>query len=326
MYKFQFFHDTYLIISTYVGEGGTNLPTKEAKLNAIFMREGVPFWVAASGYVILGLIAIGVIPLLFSSLKWYHVLVCYIVAPVLAFCNAYGAGLTDWNTTSTYGKLGLFIFSAWVGSNGGVIAGLASCGVMMSIVSTAADLMQDLKTGHLTGSSPLSMFISQILGTALGCIIAPLTFWMFWNAFDIGDPDGQYSAPYAVIYRQMAIIGVEGFSALPSYCLELCYGFFSLALLLNVVRDVIPSNISRFIPMPMAMAIPFYIGAYFTIDMCIGSLIVYVWERRNKIDADMYVAAMASGLISGDGVWTIPSAVLSLCNVNPPICMSFAST
>ena len=192
------------------------------------MSEGIPFWIAASGYVILGLIAIGVIPLLFSSLKWYHVLICYIMAPVLAFCNAYGAGLTDWNCAATYGKVGLFIFSAWVGSNGGVIAGLASCGVMMSIVSTAADLMQDLKTGHLTGSSPLSMFISQILGTALGCIIAPLTFWMFWNAFDIGYLHGQYLGPFAVIYREMSIIGVEGLSPLLSYCLELCGSFFSL--------------------------------------------------------------------------------------------------
>ena len=73
----------------WIGDGGTNLHSKEAKLNAIFMREEVPFYVAASGYVILGLIAIGVIPLLFSSLKWYHVLICYVMAPVLAFCNAY---------------------------------------------------------------------------------------------------------------------------------------------------------------------------------------------------------------------------------------------
>ena len=313
-------------IYIYIGEGGTNVPIKEAKLNPIFMRDGVPFWVAASGYVILGLIAIGVIPLIFSALKWYHVLLCYIVAPLFAVCNAYGTGLTDWNNTATYAKLVLFILSAWVGTNGGVIAGLASFGIIMNIVWTAADLMQDLKAGHLTSSSPRSMFISQILGTALGCIIAPLTFWMFWNAFDIGNPDGQYLAPFAVIYREMSIIAVQGLSALPSHCLDLCYGFFSLALLLNVIRDMFPSNISRLIPIPMAMAIPFYIGANFTIDVFIGSMIVYVWESRNKIHVGKYVVALAAGLISGDGVWTIPSAVLSLCNVNPPICMSFAST
>lgn len=304
----------------------TTLTTEEKKLNDIFMKEGVPFWVAASGYVALAAIAVGIIPLLFPPLKWYYALLCYVVAPALAFCNAYGAGLTDWSLASTYGKLVLFIFASWAGSNGGVIAGLAACGVMMSIVSTASDLMQDFKTGHLTASSPRSMFISQLAGTLLGCIVAPLTFWMFWTAFDIGAPDGEYKAPLAVIFREMALIGVQGFSALPSHCLQLCYVFFALAVVLNVLKDSVPSKVSRFIPIPMAMAIPFYIGAYFAIDMFVGSVILFVWERVNKKDADVFAGAMASGLICGDGIWTIPSAILALSKVNPPICMSFTST
>lgn len=29
----------------------------------------------------------------------------YIVGPALGFCNAYGAGLSDWNLLTTYGKV-----------------------------------------------------------------------------------------------------------------------------------------------------------------------------------------------------------------------------
>ncbi|EFH53579.1 hypothetical protein ARALYDRAFT_905504 [Arabidopsis lyrata subsp. lyrata] len=120
------------------------------------------------------------------------------------------------------------------GYNGGVIAGLAACGIMMSIVSTVADLMQDFKTGYLTLSSAKSMFVTQLLGTAMGCIIAPVTFWLFWTAFDIGDPDGLYKAPYAVIYREMAILEIEGFAKLPKHCLTLCCRFFIAALIVNL--------------------------------------------------------------------------------------------
>lgn len=95
---------------------------------------------------------------------------------MLAFCNSYGTVLTDWSLASTYAKLGLFVFASWAANNGSVMAGLTACGVMMSIVSTAANLMQDFKTGYLILSSPRSMFVSQILGTALGCVIALLTF------------------------------------------------------------------------------------------------------------------------------------------------------
>lgn len=262
-------------------------------------------------------------PLIFPPLKWYLVLCSYLIAPALAFCNSYGTGLTDWSLSSTYGKVGLFIIAAIVGSDGGVLAGLAACGVMMSIVSTAADLMQDFKTGYLTMSSAKSMFVSQVVGTAMGCVIAPLTFWLYWTAFDIGSPDSAYKAPYAVIYREMAILGVEGFSSLPQHCLAICIGFFLAALAINLVRDVTPKKVSQYIPIPMAMAVPFYIGAYFTIDMFIGTVILFVWERINRKDAEDYAGAVASGLICGDGIWTIPSAILSIFKVDPPICMYF---
>lgn len=120
-------------------------------------------------------------------------LVAGLISPVLAFANAYGAGvsfllassgacclaphaagvagaaaapmahlgsfgdavhpsflpqLTDWNMASLYGKLAIFIFAAWAGLEaGGVIAGLAVCGVVFASVSSASDLMQDFRTG-----------------------------------------------------------------------------------------------------------------------------------------------------------------------------------
>ncbi|KAL7145898.1 hypothetical protein ABFS83_06G004800 [Erythranthe nasuta] len=307
-----------------VTDGNTSkLLAEEKKRDEVFLRDGISNWYAASGYIGLAAISIAVMPMIFPALKWYLVLCSYLIAPALAFCNSYGTGLTDWSLASTYGKIGLFIIASLVGSNGGVIAGLAACGVMMSIVSTAADLMQDFKTGYLTMSSPKSMFVSQIVGTAMGCVIAPLTFWMYWTAFDVGTPDSPYKAPYAVIYREMAILGVEGFSELPKHCLALCCGFFVAALAVNLLRDVTPKKVSQFIPIPMAMAVPFYIGAYFAIDMFVGTVILFVWERINRKSSEDYAGAVASGLICGDGIWTIPSAILSIFRINPPICMYF---
>ncbi|THG07628.1 hypothetical protein TEA_024200 [Camellia sinensis var. sinensis] len=294
----------------YDGESSKLLMEKR-KQDEVFLKDSIPSWFAVSGYVGLAAVSTATLPTIFPPLKWYLVLCSYIFAPALAFCNSYGTGLTDWSLASTYGKIGLFTIASLVGRDGGVIAGLAACGVMMSIVSTAADLMQDFKTGYLTFSSAKSMFVSQVIGTAMGCVLAPLTFWLFWTAFDVGSPDGPYKAPYAVIFREMAILGIEGFSELPKHCLALCCVFFVLALVLNLLRDVTPARVSQFIPIPMAMAVPFYIGAYFAIDMFVGTVILYVWERMNRKDAEDYAGAVASGLICGDGIWTIPSARVS---------------
>ena len=73
----------------------------------------------------------------------------------------------------------------------------------------AAALMGDFKTGWMTLCSPRSMFVAQIIGAALGCVVAPATFLLFYKAFDIGVPGSAYPAPYATIYRAMAVLGVE---------------------------------------------------------------------------------------------------------------------
>ncbi|GFY83192.1 YELLOW STRIPE like 6 [Actinidia rufa] len=346
----------------------------QRKQDGVFLKDRIPSWFTVSGYVGLAAISIATIPSIFPPLKWYLILFSYIIAPALAFGNSYATGLTNWTVAGTYGKISIFIVASFVGSDGGVIAGLASCGVIMSIVNTAADLMQDFKTGYLTLSSAKSMFVSQLIGTAMvmvviaglascgvimsivntaadlmqdfktgyltlssaksmfvsqligtamGCIISPLTFWMFWTAFDVGSPDGQFKVPFGVIYREMAILGVEGFSKLPKHCLALCCGFFVAALVINLLRDLTPANFARFIPIPMAMGGTFYIGAYLAIDMFVGTVILFVWERINRKDAEDYAGAVASGLICGDGIWTVPSAILSIFRVDPPICMYF---
>ncbi|KAL5749292.1 hypothetical protein ACOSP7_023895 [Xanthoceras sorbifolium] len=292
----------------------------------IFLKDQIPTWFAVAGYVIIAVVSIATLPHIFPELKWYFVLVIYVFAPTLAFCNAYGCGLTDWSLASTYGKLAIFTIGAWAGSShGGVLAGLAACGVMMNIVSTASDLTQDFKTGYMTLASPRSMFVSQVIGTAMGCIISPCVFWLFYKAFDdLGVQGSEYPAPFAIVFRNMAKLGVEGFSSLPKDCLLLCYVFFGAAILVNLIKDY-SGKMGRFIPLPMAMAIPFYVGPYFAIDMCVGSLILFVWEKTNKEKAEAFGPAVASGLICGDGIWTLPSSILALAGVQPPICMKFLS-
>ncbi|KAI8005629.1 Metal-nicotianamine transporter YSL1 [Camellia lanceoleosa] len=238
----------------------------------------------------------------------------YLLAPSLAFCNAYGAGLTDINMSYNYGKVGLFALAALAEKQHGVVAGLAGCGLMKSVISVSCILIQDLKTGHLTLTSPRTMLVSQAIGTTIGCVVSPLCFLLF------------YKAPYAVIYRNIAILGVKGFSALPYHCLQLCYGFFGFTVGINLVKDFSPPRIGKWMPLPMAMAVPFLVGAYFSIDMCVGTLIVFVWHKLNPKKAELMVPVVASSLICGEGLWTLPESILSLAGVNPPMCMKFVAS
>ncbi|CAL5056848.1 unnamed protein product [Urochloa decumbens] len=304
--------------SNKVANGDEMIPRDE-----VFKEGSFPAWAAYAGYAGLSIIAVITIPIMFRQIKWYYVIVAYILAPLLGFANSYGTGLTDINMAYNYGKIALFIFAAWAGKDNGVIAGLAGGTLVKQLVLASADLMHDFKTGHMTMTSPRSLLVAQFIGTAMGCMVAPLTFLLFYNAFDIGNPNGYWKAPYGLIYRNMAILGVEGFSALPKHCLTLSVGFFAFAFMFSVARDVLPHKYGRLVPLPMAMAVPFLVGGNFAIDMCVGSLIVFVWNKVNKKEAAFMVPAVASGLICGDGIWTFPSSLLALAKIKPPVCMKF---
>ncbi|XP_048539993.1 iron-phytosiderophore transporter yellow stripe 1-like [Triticum urartu] len=296
---------------------------EEIQRDEIFKSDNIPSWMAYTGYAVLSIISSISIPLMFCQIKWYYVIVAYLLAPVLGFSNSYGAGLTDINMAYNYGKIALFIFAAWAGKKNGVIAGLVGGTLVKQLVLMSAELMHDLKTSYLTSTSPRSMLVAQAIGTGMGCIVSPLTFMLFYKAFDVGNPDGYWKAPYALIYRSMAILGVEGFSALPNHCLSISAGIFAFAMLLSIARDILPRRYGKYVPLPMAMAVPFLVGGSFAIDMCIGSLVVFVWEKMNKKEAIIQVPAVASGLICGDGIWVFPSSLLALAKINPPICMKF---
>ncbi|XP_066346343.1 probable metal-nicotianamine transporter YSL10 isoform X2 [Miscanthus floridulus] len=318
--------------------GGESLPAAEETFDdrrrtELFLKDQIPNTLALSAYLVIAVVSIATVPHIFHQLRWYHVAASYVIAPVLAFCNAYGCGLTDWSLATTYGKLAIFTVGAWAAASdphgsgsGGIIAGLAACGVMIGIVSTASDLTQDFKTGYMTLASPRSMFVSQVIGTAMGCVVAPSVFWLFYNAFrDIGLPGSEYPSPNALVYRNMAILGVQGLGSLPRHCLDLCIAFFTAAIAINLARDLAGARAAAYIPLPMAMAIPFYLGPYFGIDMCIGSLVRLVWDRLDPVRAKAFAPPVASGLICGDGIWTVPQSVLALAGVKPPICMKFLS-
>ncbi|KEH15246.1 metal-nicotianamine transporter YSL3-like protein, partial [Medicago truncatula] len=87
-----------------ITDNNQNQTLDDLTRDEFFIKESIPIWLACVGYAVLTVISIIVIPLIFPQVKWYFVVVAYLLAPILGFCNAYGAGLTDMNMSYNYGK------------------------------------------------------------------------------------------------------------------------------------------------------------------------------------------------------------------------------
>lgn len=87
----------------------------------------------------------------------------------------------------------------------------------------------------------------------------------------------------------MAILGVQDLGSLPCHCLDLCISFFAAAIAINMARDLARARAAAYIPLSMAMVIPFYLGPYF------GSLVRLVWDRLDPARAKAFAPPVASG-------------------------------
>jgi OPT family oligopeptide transporter len=291
----------------------------------VFLREHIPSTFAIGGYVVLAVLSSVVVPTIFRQVKFYHVAVAYVFAPLLAFCNAYGTGVAETNFSAQYNKLVILLFASWIGvPNGGIVGSLVICGVVSSVVSTASDFMSDFKTGYLTLTSPRATLVSQVVGTALGCVVNPVIFAMFHHLYKTSSKK-IYQAPMAKVYRAIAVLGA-GHHEPPKHCVKISIAFFALALAICAVREMAAHNrwpAQHYIPSATGMAISFLLVPAVSIDMCVGSLILYLWSRMDRDGAPVLAPVFASGLICGDGLFSIPYALLARYDVTPPICVRF---
>jgi hypothetical protein len=62
------------------------------------------------------------------------------------------------------------------------------------------------------------------------------------------------------------------------------------------------------------------------IDMFVGSLAMCLWRHTDSSKARAFSAAVASGLICGDGLGNLLSSMIALTPATAPICIKFVSS
>uniref|UniRef100_J3M5A9 Uncharacterized protein n=2 Tax=Oryza brachyantha TaxID=4533 RepID=J3M5A9_ORYBR len=308
----------------------TSLNYDDRKRNGVFLINQMPISILLSGYITFATVCSVVIPSIFNQIKYYHVAALYAFAPLFSFCNAYGTGVTDWSVAPTYAKITIFVIAAWVGKPDAIIASLVSCGITMAAVHCSSQVMQDLKTGYMTLTSSRAMVIGQIFGVIIGAIINPCIYLAFETTAKLNAPIGsrqsEYPCPYSGVYRAIGLMGIGGVKELPQHCILFCLIAFFITAAINFLRLVAQKKgwgVQNYVPSMTAIAIPFFTGSFFTIDMCLGHALLLVWTKINRQSAELLSSALAAGLICGEGLFQMPAALLSIFKVHPPICMKF---
>ncbi|KAF8182073.1 oligopeptide transporter [Pholiota molesta] len=167
----------------------------------------------------------------------------------------------------------------------------------------AGDMTGDLKTGYLLRAKPRNQFVAQLCGSVVSIFLTSGLFILFTKAspasceLAVGDDSFAtctYGAPSVAAWSAVAI-------AVTAPKLPIALGLLSVATLL--VRNAIG----------LAFVTP---QVYYSIAMAVGSTFNFIWQIRNPGSFDMYMFAVAAGMLAGEGLGGVFQALLAVVGVD----------
>ena len=248
---------------------------------------------------------------IFDITPWMTIL-AIILSSALAIIATRSVGETDINPVSGVGKVTQLVYGAV--APGQVGTNLLTAGITGAGASQAADMMQDLKTGHLLGASPRRQFIAQLFGIAVGVLVCVPLYLLMTNAYTLGDKD--LPVPSAFAWKAMADLLAQGFDALPMYATWGVALGALFGILIPVLRKAVPKT-APWLPSGLAFGIAFIIPAFYSLAFLIGAVGFWIWKKQSPGKAEALSFAVASGLIAGEGLMGVVTAALKLLGVEP---------
>ncbi len=210
---------------------------------------------------------------------------------------------------------GLLYILGFEGING-MVATLGVAAIVCCAACTSGDVCNDLKTGHMIGSSPYRQQIMQILGVAVASLIMAPVLQLLHNNTPGGIGGRELSAPQAGLFAELTK-GFFGDGNLPWNMVIIGSGIAIIFLILDFYLDKNNYNFRLYL-MPIAVGI--YLPFGLSTPILIGGLIShFVWKRSKSNDEDSSLhkgLLVSSGLIAGESLMGVGLAILSSIGIS----------
>jgi putative OPT family oligopeptide transporter len=209
------------------------------------------------------------------------------------------------------GVSALFLVLGWKGDSA-ILATLGVAGVVCCAASSAGDVSQDLKTGHLLGATPARQQTAQIVGVAVSSIFLAPVLSLLHSAYGIGTG---LKAPQATLFASITK-GVFGGGNIPR---GMVFTGIVIGIILIAADRLLQKRGASIRIHVMPIAVGIYLPLTLIVPMLAGGIIRFVLEKkRNRSDAsesgDRGVL-LSSGMIAGEALMGIIAAVFIVLNM-----------
>ncbi|KAG6888288.1 hypothetical protein C0995_009402 [Termitomyces sp. Mi166 len=245
-----------------------------------------------------------------------------------SFIGVQSAGQTDVNPVTTVAKASQLIFGgigkgAHLALNPSQMLNLSAGVIAAGSAAQACDMTGDLKTGYLLRAKPRNQFVAQLCGAVVAIFLTTGLFILFSKAtpcimYPPASGQCKYGAPSVAAWVAVAVA-----VSAPKLPIPASSGYTAIALGVASVITVIakhywiPKRYHCYIPNWNAIGLGFVVPqVFYSIAMVFGCTFNTIWQRRNPAGFDMYMFAVAAGLVAGEGLGGVFQALLAIIGVD----------
>lgn len=236
-----------------------------------------------------------------------------IVSVVLSFFIAIVAsrvtGETDTTPSGALGKITQITFG--ILDPGNSTTNLMTANVGGGVGLHAADLLTDLKSAKILGTSPRAMFWGQLFGVFAGAIfVVPAWHLLISGPEDFGTV---WPAPAAQAWKGVAVMLSKGLKEMhPTAQMSIAIGG-GLGVVMVLMERYIP-GVKRWLPSPAGLGLGFTTPGANSVSMFIGAFIALLLTRRNA-KAEESIIPASSGVIAGESLTAVFARLLTVVGV-----------
>ena len=241
------------------------------------------------------------------DIHWFIATLAVPIAFLLAMVASRVVGETGIPPIGAIGKVSQL--STGIIAPGETTANLIGANVAGGAAGQSADLLNDLKVGHMIGTLPRLQIVAQCFGVLTGSVIGSIVYLRL-----IPDPatmlvTEEWPAPAVATWKVVAETLDKGLGAIPISAL--------LAVAIGGGAGIAGAWLQhrrapRWLPNIPAFGLAMVIPASISMTMFFGSLVGKFLERYQPNLAQRFLIAAASGLIAGESLTGVARALLGI--------------
>lgn len=248
----------------------------------------------------------------YFQVPWFYGVLAVGMTFLLALVACRATGESDITPVGAMGKIMQLTYGALIPQS--MTANLMTASITASAAGSAADLLNDLKSGYLLGANPRRQFLAQFAGIFSGTAATVMGFYLLVpDATALNGAEGvapKFPAPAAQAWKAVAEVFKTGLANMhPMHQQAIVVGLI-LGVVILLLETFLPKA-RKFLPSATGLGLGLILPFQYPFAMLIGASIAYFWNRKNAKQADDYLVPLSAGVIAGVSIMGVLVAVIN---------------